>query len=58
MDEAYRWLSKTLGVRYIHHEETLNNKYNKDEVSEKVWPVYYVYSKMITEGVRRVRKEL
>ena len=58
LDDCYRWVSKLTGVKFIKHSETLNNSHNIDEIDEDVWPVYYVYSKMLSQSIQRLRQEM
>lgn len=56
-DELFEWISLKTQTRYIKKDQILNNKYNKDEVDDDIWPIYYIYNKLIAEYLKKVKQQ-
>lgn len=56
-DQLFEWISLKTQTRYIKKDQILNNKYNKDEVDDDIWPIYYIYNKLIAEYLKKVKQQ-
>ncbi len=56
-DELFEWISLKMHTSYIQKDQILNNKYNEDEVDDDIWPIYYIYNKLITEYLKKLKQQ-
>lgn len=56
-DSYFSWLSNKIGTRFIQPDQILQNKHNDNEVEEDIWPIYYIYNKMVIEYVSKLRSQ-
>lgn len=49
-----KFLRKKLNIDYIE-QRPLDNDYNKDYTDRQLWELYYVYNKLITSFIKRVK---
>lgn len=56
-DEIFEWVSIKMHTSYIQKDQILNNKYNEDEVDDDIWPLYYIYNKLITEYLKKLKQQ-
>lgn len=53
-NKMYDWVCERLDIDYIN-QKVLNNDYNKDTTDRETWELYYVYNKLITSFMKRVK---
>lgn len=56
-DELFEWISIKMHTRYIQKDQILNNKYNQDEVDDDIWPIYYIYNKLICDYLKKLKQQ-
>lgn len=56
-DELFEWISLKMHTSYIQKDQILNNKYNEDEVDDDIWPIYYIYNKLICEYLKKLKQQ-